>query len=91
MDMRISGTLNAYANYSVRRNNTPVTKGRNQSTTDSVSVSAQAHEFSVARKAIHELPDVRSAQVSQIQARLQSGTYSVSASDVAARIFSAAE
>jgi len=86
MDLRISGVYNAYNAYPVKKVAPPAArKGKDGG--DSVSVSPTANEYHVAHKAISELPDVRAAQVSQLQARLQAGTYHVTGAEVAAKIF----
>jgi len=88
MDMRISNVYSAY-NVQARRNAISVPRGteRVRPGADSVNISAQASDYQYARNAVLNAPDVRADMVSQIQNQIASGTYSVSASDVAARIF----
>lgn len=89
MDMRISGVLNTYSTYATKKAIPTTPKNRVEQKTDSVSYSAVANEFNVARRAVSELPDVREAQVARLVEAVQSGTYAVSAAQVAARIFAA--
>jgi flagellar biosynthesis anti-sigma factor FlgM len=93
MDMKITGAYSVYNVQPVKSTTTqPVQKIKGkQSVGDVVSVSAAANEFGVARRAVSELPDVREAHVKRLQAQLQSGTYHVSSSDIAARIFAVDE
>jgi flagellar biosynthesis anti-sigma factor FlgM len=89
MDMRITNAYGVYNTYPTKKA-APAARGRDKANAgDSVSLSAAGNEFNLARRAVTELPEVREARVTQLQAQLQSGTYSVSAADVAARIFAA--
>ncbi|MCL2189354.1 MAG: flagellar biosynthesis anti-sigma factor FlgM [Defluviitaleaceae bacterium] len=92
MDMRIGGAYSTYNAYSVKKAVTPAARGRGvASVGDSVSIGATAHDFHVARRAVNEVPDVRNERITQLQQQLQSGSYSVNASAVAARIFGTEE
>jgi len=88
MDMRISNVYSAYS-VQARRSNLAIPRGteRVRQGADSVDISAQASDYQYARNAVSSAPDIRSDRVSQIQNQIASGTYSVSASDVAASIF----
>ena len=88
MDMRISNVYNAYS-VQARRNTLSVPRGaeRVRQDADSVNISSQASDYQYARSAVLNAPDIRADVVNQIQNQIASGTYSVSASDVAARIF----
>ena len=89
MDIRVSGAYSAYSvppargKHAVNRSNVEHTR----SASDSVSISSQASDYQVARRAIQNTPDVRADFVSRIKEQIAAGTYNVSASDVAARIF----
>jgi flagellar biosynthesis anti-sigma factor FlgM len=87
MDMRISSVYNAY--------NAQPSRGTQQAAkvdsgraidADSVSLSAQAGEYQIARKAVQSAPDIRESLVNRIQEMLDAGTYHVSTQDVAASI-----
>jgi len=89
MDIRVT---NAYSTYSVQTARTSIapTTGRTErprQDSDSVSLSAQASDYQVARRAVANAPDVREDLVNQIQERLAAGTYNVSSYDIASRIF----
>lgn len=91
MDIRVSAIQSAYAVHAAKKI-APVSKGADRvSKRDSVSFSSFANELNVARRALSEVPDVRMPQVERLAAAIQSGTYSVPAADVAARIFSVEE
>ena len=53
---------------------------------DSVRLSAGAHEFQQIRRAVDLAPDVRQEKVARISAALAQGTYRVSAADLADRM-----
>ena len=88
MDMRVSSVYGAYR-VQQSRPTPPVPRGagRSQAAADSIDISSQASDYQYARNAVANAPDIRADLVNQIQNQLSSGTYSVSASDVAARIF----
>lgn len=92
MDMRISGAYGVYKAQPVQKTSasTYVKGAAKTGSVDSVSFSAVANELNVARKALREIPDVREARVVELREQLNSGTYQVSASDIAARIFGVA-
>ena len=87
MDIRVSSAYNAYTVQQTRGTAQNQRTERNRPDTDRVSLSAQAGDYQTARTAIANAPDIRDELVSNIQARLNAGTYNVSARDVAARIF----
>ena len=92
MDVRVSSVYGAYNAYPTRSTSASTTRERNRvGATDSVSLSAAGSEYNTARRAVTELPEVRSERVNQLRAQLQSGSYQVNAQDVAARIFSSVE
>jgi len=91
MDMRISGVYSTYSAYSTKATqNQRTQRPVSQRTTDSVSFSAAANDLNIARRALNEVPDVREARVAQLAEAVQSGTYNVSAAQVAASIFATA-
>ena len=90
MDMRITNAYSTYAVQTARNNSTTQPSGRvaqTRSDSDSVSLSAQASDYQIARRAVANAPDVRADRVNQIRERLEAGTYNVSSYDVASRIF----
>ena len=83
--MRISGAYSAYSTVAVK--NTPAPqKSRERSATDSVSISAAASDYQLARRAVNDTPDVRAAQVAQLRTQIEAGTYEVNAAAIAAKI-----
>lgn len=53
---------------------------------DSLAISDHARELQIAKKAVKNAPDVRMDKVNDIKKRLESGTYNVSAEEVADKI-----
>jgi flagellar biosynthesis anti-sigma factor FlgM len=86
MDMRISNVYNAYNVQPSRGNHAARVETGRANDADSVSLSAQAGEFQLARKAVQGAPDIRESLVNRIQEMLDAGTYHVSSQDVAASI-----
>ena len=88
MDMRITS---AYGVYSVQQTRGAFPAGRGaerpNKASDSVSISSQASDYQAAKRAVASTPDIRADLVNRIQNQIASGTYSVSAGDVAASIF----
>ena len=53
---------------------------------DELSISGTAKDFSIAMKAVRQIPDVRQEKVNEIIQKMQRGEYSVKASEVAEKI-----
>jgi flagellar biosynthesis anti-sigma factor FlgM len=89
MDVRITSAYKTYGAYDVKKISSPAQKNRAgiAVNTDSVSFSAAAHDLSLARKAVNEIPDVREAEVNRLAPAVSDGSYYVSGAMVAARIF----
>ena len=87
MDMRIAGAYSAYSVYQ-KRNSGASARAENAARldADSVSISTQAGDYQLVRRAVEETPDIRESLVSQIRDMIAAGTYNVPARDVAARI-----
>ena len=88
MDMRISGVYQAYSTQSSR--GAQLNRGgseRSRMDSDRVSISSQAGDYQVARRALTQAPDIRQEEVLRVQNMLDAGVYRVSAQDVAASIF----
>ena len=92
MDMKITG---AYSQYIA-----PTVKGQqfhasqippSRSGGDKVSLSSQAGDYKTAMRAMQVTPDVRQDLVNSLRSQIASGTYNISAHDVAARIFQGLE
>jgi negative regulator of flagellin synthesis FlgM len=87
MDIRISSVYNAYNVQSSRGATAASRTDRQRSFADEVSLSAQAGDYQIARNAVANAPDIRENLVNRIQEMLDTGTYRISAQDVAASIF----
>jgi len=53
---------------------------------DELTISPFASEFSIAMKALKNVPDIRQDKVDEILRKIEKGEYSVSAEDIAAKI-----
>ena len=88
MDMRITGMLSAYDNFSAAKD--AVKKEERvksaKAEVNLFSVSREGQEYSAIRKAIANTPDIREEKVADIKARMENGTYNVSSADVARKI-----
>ena len=87
-DMRVDNAYSAYKLYNTSGSGRPrrtATFGQGPQE-DTFTLSVQAEDYQLARKAISRLPDVRDQKVLQLQSQIESGQYSVSASAVADRI-----
>ena len=88
MDMKITGAYNQYI--------APPLKGQqfhanhvspSRSSGDKISFSSQAEDYKTAMRAMQVTPDVRHDLVNNLRDMIVSGTYDISAHDVAAKIF----
>jgi len=55
---------------------------------DKVEISSEAREIQIARKALSEVPDIRSEKVDEIKNLMASGNYKPSAQDIVDKMFS---
>lgn len=62
------------------------TKTAGSSATDQVQISRIGKDYQVAKKAVNDAPDVREDKVNEIKERMKSGTYNVSAEEIANKI-----
>ena len=86
MDMRISSVYSTYSAQPGRNSTQASRTDRGREGADSISLSSQAGDYQAARNAVANAPDIRENLVDRIQDMLNSGTYHVSAQDVAASI-----
>ncbi len=85
--MKISGISEIYKTYEAK----PAVSGKKVKSggkKDNLNVSNQAREFQLAFKAVSSAPSVREDKVDDIKARIDSGSYSISAEAVADKILS---
>ena len=87
MDMRVSGAYSAYTLQNTRNTAQASRTERARANEDRVSISAEAGGYQAALTAARNAPDIRSDLVNNIREMLDTGTYSVSSSDVATSIF----
>ena len=85
--MRVDNVYSAYKLYNTNGN------GRNRKASaiggqsqDTFTLSVQAEDFQLARRAVSRMPDVRNERIEAVQSQIASGQYSVSASMVADKI-----
>ncbi|MDR1000011.1 MAG: flagellar biosynthesis anti-sigma factor FlgM [Clostridiales bacterium] len=90
MDMRISGGSSLHKAYEIQRSQTQPQgrMNRAEERADTLSMSAQAKDFSRARQAIAQTPDIRADKVSDLKTRIEAGTYNVTGMEIAEKIFS---
>lgn len=62
------------------------TKTAGSSAADQVQISRIGKDYQVAKKAVNDVPDVREDKVNEIKERMKSGTYNVSAEEIANKI-----
>ena len=86
MNMRINGVSNPYEVYQTQRTNNVSRLSRAEEKKDIVALSSQAKDYQVAARALKEVPDVRQDKVNEIQSKIESGNYNVSAKDIAAKL-----
>ena len=65
--------------------------GETSSKKDELSISGTAKDFSVAMRAVQQVPDVRQEKINEIIQKMDRGEYSVKASEVAEKMITAFE
>ena len=85
--MRVDSTYNAYKIFNATDNNR-LHKASNakQNSKDTFTLSLQAEDYQVARKAVSQVPDTRSERVNAIKSQIESGQYFINASAIADKI-----
>ena len=88
MDMKVTGAYNQYISPPVKGqqfhvNLVPHIKTRG----DKISLSSQAEDYKTAMVAMQTAPDIRHDLVDKLRNMITSGTYNISAHDVATKIF----
>lgn len=89
MDMRVANIYNVYGAYNAK--NASGTKkadyaGKADENKDSFTLSLKAEDYQTVRKALADVPDIRSDRVEAIKARIEANSYHVSAGDIAAKM-----
>ena len=67
-------------------NTNKITKANNVSNPDCVEISQIGKEFQIAQQAVAATPDIREDKVNAIKASMASGTYNVSAEELADKL-----
>ena len=86
--MIVSGASRVYELYSQPGACASKRGGKAEDKRDVVALSVQAKDYQAVRGALSKVPDVREDLVRGIAERIANGTYNVSASEVAEKIFS---
>lgn len=63
-----------------------VSKAKSVYGSDKVEISQFGKDFQIAKQAVADAPDVRADKVAEVKAKLDAGTYNVSADDFAAKL-----
>ncbi|MCT4596757.1 MAG: flagellar biosynthesis anti-sigma factor FlgM [Vallitalea sp.] len=84
--MRIDGIKNVNQAYKVNSANRISKMAKVKKDKDSLALSDMGKDLQVAKKAVNNAPDIRYEKVNNIKKRLQSGTYNVTAKEVADKI-----
>lgn len=84
--MRINGinnVNNVYKNNKIKKayGSDVISKGK-----DTFAISDFAKELQVAKKSVEKTPDVRTSKVDEIKAKMEAGTYNITASQIADKI-----
>ena len=88
MDMKITGAYSQYIAPPVKSQQYHASQvSPSRSGGDRVSLSSQAEDYKTAMRAMQVTPDMRHELVNSLRDMIASGTYNISAHDVAARIF----
>jgi negative regulator of flagellin synthesis FlgM len=90
MDMKISGGSSLYKTYEIQLSQTQSQDrmSRAEERVDTLSMSAHAKDFSRAKQAIAQTPDIRADKVADLKTRIEAGTYNVTGMEIAGKIFS---
>lgn len=80
--MRIAGINNYMDSYAKHTSKIKETKETKKSK-DVLDISPAAKEYQLAQKSINKVSDVRQEKVSEIMKKIESGTYNVSAEEIA--------
>ena len=83
--MRIDAYNQISQVYQANRNPT-VSKAKSVYGSDKVEISQFGKDFQIAKQAVADAPDVRADKVAEVKAKLDAGTYNVSADDFAAKL-----
>lgn len=83
--MRITGIGNIIDTYKLQKS-TVVENKKNIKGKDVLDISSTAKEYQIAQKAIAQLPDIRMDKIQDIKDKIESGSYNISANEIADKI-----
>lgn len=86
--MKISNILKTYDIYSTPKASSSAKTGKSGKERDTVALSTQAQDYQSISKVLSETPEVREDLVSELKAKIDSNSYSVSADDIASKLIS---
>ena len=89
MDIRVSGVYDAYKVYNTNGTGKASRVSAAKTDRDDFAISLQAEDYNKVRRALSNVPDIRSAQVEATRARIETGNYQVAPADIAAQIVQA--
>ena len=84
--MTVSNVSRVYTAYQFQSAAPVARMSRAEERKDTVAISNQARDYSTARSALKNTPDVREDLVNSIRERIKSGTYNVSSEDIANKL-----
>ncbi len=84
--MRIDAITNVAQIYQPGKTNKAYASKTASMGKDEVNISSMGQTFQVAKEAVKNAPDVRDDKVADLKARIENGTYDVSADDFAAKL-----
>ena len=79
---RVDKVMEIYSSSKMKKTEKP----KRTENKDTVALSEQAKGYQKALKAVSKVPDVREEKVEEIKERIQSGTYNVSAEELAEKL-----
>ena len=83
--MKITSIGNIMDSYKTQKT-TKVEKSKSKIGSDVLDISSVAKEYQIAKKAIMKVDDIRESKIEDIKNRIQSGSYDVTAQEVAGKM-----
>lgn len=78
--------MNKVSNLYNNNSTTKVTSSKLASGKDKLEISQMGKDYQVAKQAVSQTSDIREDKVNEIKARITSGTYDITAKDVASKL-----
>lgn len=86
MDMRVSNAMRVYDVYKTDKASTQQRVSRSEEKIDNLALSEKAKDFQLVRNALSGNDESRMQRVNEIKAQMESGTYNVTARDIANKL-----